>query len=207
MVFQKEHDLVSEYVSSMDLNLCFHHLVGTEDVWYLVSFKRDDVNFNGPNEEKKSIKYLTNTIFHLKVGNYLNIELKKRYHGLIKILNLLYLVKEVLLLLSIIFRLLKKCLQLHFKFLKSIHKMAPTENSLLLLTKIVSGWKFTFGQKTRLIWLKSLTFWILCLLNTKQKVTVSLKFPLIISCYLERVLFFLCEKEKKKNEHWVGFFD
>ena len=105
MAFQKEHDLASENFSSMDSNLCFHHLVGTEGVWYFVSFKRDDVNFNGDKEKKKSINYLTNTILHLKVGNHLNIELKKRHHGLIMILNLLYLVKEVLLLFLIIFRL------------------------------------------------------------------------------------------------------
>ena len=38
MVFQKEHDLVLEHLSSMDLYLYFHHLVGTEGVWYFVSF-------------------------------------------------------------------------------------------------------------------------------------------------------------------------
>ena len=53
MAFQKEHDLASENFSSMDSNLCFHHLVGTEGVWYFVSFKRDDVNFNGDKEKKK----------------------------------------------------------------------------------------------------------------------------------------------------------
>ena len=37
----------------MDSNLCFHHLVGTEGVWYFVSFKRDDANFNGDKEKKK----------------------------------------------------------------------------------------------------------------------------------------------------------
>ena len=93
-------------------------------------------------KKKKKKNYLTNTILHLKVGNHLNIELKKYRHGLIMISNLLYLVKKVLFLLLIIFRLypfFKKCLQLHFQFLKSIHKMVLTENSLLPLTKIVSG--------------------------------------------------------------------
>ena len=110
-------------------------------VFYFASFKRDDLNFN-EDEEKKKKNYLTNTILHLKVGNHLNIELKKYRHGLIMISNLLYLVKEVLFLLLITFRLypfFKKCLQLHFQFLKSIHKMVLTENSLLPLTKIVSG--------------------------------------------------------------------
>ena len=56
MAFQKEHDLASEYFSSMDSNLFFHHLVGTEGVWYFVSFKRDDVNFNGGKEKKENDK-------------------------------------------------------------------------------------------------------------------------------------------------------
>ena len=47
MTFQEEHDLASEYFSSMDSSLCFDPLVGTERVWYFVSFKRDDVNLNG----------------------------------------------------------------------------------------------------------------------------------------------------------------
>ena len=88
MMFHEEHDLASEYFSSMDLNLCFDPLVGTERVWYFVSFKRDDVNLNGDKERKKLINYLMNTILHLII-----------------ILNLLCLVKEVLLLLLINFRL------------------------------------------------------------------------------------------------------
>ena len=82
-------------------------------VFYFASFKTDDLNFN-EDEEKK------------KIGNHLNIELKKHHHGLIMISSLLYLVKEVLFLLLIIFRFypfLKKFLQLHFQFLKSIQKI------------------------------------------------------------------------------------
>ena len=52
MMFQEEHHLASEYFSSMDSNLCFDPLVGTERVWYFVSFKRDDVNLNGDKEKK-----------------------------------------------------------------------------------------------------------------------------------------------------------
>ena len=51
MVFQKEHDLAQEYFLSMDSNLCFHHLVGTQNVWCVVSFKRNNDKFNG--DEKK----------------------------------------------------------------------------------------------------------------------------------------------------------
>ena len=63
MAFQKEHDLASEYFSSMDSNLCFHHLVGTEGFWYFVSFKRDDVNFNGDKEKKKLNKLINEKDF------------------------------------------------------------------------------------------------------------------------------------------------
>lgn len=99
MVFQKEYDLVLEHFSSMDLNLYFHHLVGIEGVWYFVSFKRDDVNFNGDEEKNKFDKLFNEYDFASEGWNHLIIELKKRHHGLIMILNLLYLVKEVLLLL------------------------------------------------------------------------------------------------------------
>ena len=53
MALQKEHDLAQEYFLSMDSNLCFHHLVGTQIIWYVVSFKRKNDNFNGDEEKKK----------------------------------------------------------------------------------------------------------------------------------------------------------
>ena len=53
MAFQKEHNLTSEYFSSMDSNLCFHHLVGTLDIGCYISFKKDDKNFGGDKEKKK----------------------------------------------------------------------------------------------------------------------------------------------------------
>ena len=53
MGFQKEHDLAQEYFLSMDSNLCFHHLAGTQKIWYVVSFKRKKDNFNGDEEKKK----------------------------------------------------------------------------------------------------------------------------------------------------------
>ena len=52
MAFQKEHDLSQEYFLSMDSDLCFHHLVGTQNVWYVVCFKRNNDKFNGDNEKK-----------------------------------------------------------------------------------------------------------------------------------------------------------
>ena len=53
MAFQKEHNLASEKFWSMDSNLCFHHLVGTLDIWYYISFKKDDKNFDDDKWKKK----------------------------------------------------------------------------------------------------------------------------------------------------------
>ena len=53
MAFQKEHDLASEYFSSMDSNLYCHHLVGTLDIWYYISLKKNDKNFDSDEEKKK----------------------------------------------------------------------------------------------------------------------------------------------------------
>ena len=64
MALQKEHDLAQEYFLSMDSNLCFHHLVGTQIIWYVVSFKRKNDNFNGDEEKKKMTNYLKNKILY-----------------------------------------------------------------------------------------------------------------------------------------------
>ena len=78
----------------MDSNLCFHHLVEAQNVWYVVCFKRNNDKFNGDDEKKELTNYLTNIILHLKVKNHLDTVLRKRPQGLILILNLLYIVKE-----------------------------------------------------------------------------------------------------------------
>ena len=94
MAFQKKKGLAQEYFLSMDSNLCFHHLVETQNVWYVVCFKRNNDKFNGDDDKKELTNYLTNIILHLKVENHLDTVLKKLPQGLILILNLLYIVKE-----------------------------------------------------------------------------------------------------------------
>ena len=122
----------------MDSNLCFHPLVGTLDIWYCISVKKDDKNFDG-DKEKKKINKLFNK-FNLASEGWEPFKCK-----IVKATlwsdYLLYLVKEVLIMLLIIFMLyfLKKCLQRHFQFLKRIRKMVSSENLLFPLTKIVSG--------------------------------------------------------------------
>ena len=92
--FKKKKVWFKSIFLSMDSNLCFHHLVEAQNVWYVVCFKRNNDKFNGDDEKKELTNYLTNIILHLKVENHLDTVLKKLPQGLILILNLLYIVKE-----------------------------------------------------------------------------------------------------------------
>ena len=92
--FKKKKVWLKSIFLSMDSNLCFHHLVEAQNVWYVVCFKRNNDKFNGDDEKKELTNYLTNIILHLKVENHLDTVLKKLPQGLILILNLLYIVKE-----------------------------------------------------------------------------------------------------------------
>ena len=53
MCIQNEHDLAQHYFSKIDEGLGFTCNVSTNDIYYYVSFNKDDKKFNGDVELKK----------------------------------------------------------------------------------------------------------------------------------------------------------
>ena len=53
MCIQNEHDLAQHYFSKIDEGLGFTYNVSTNDIYYYVSFNKDDKKFNGDVELKK----------------------------------------------------------------------------------------------------------------------------------------------------------